>query len=106
MAVNTADFMHRYMKDSVCTKAKYILSVLDECFHKYIVGQYTEAIILGGICTPCLVDMDTESWKSLYDLKVYEVERYMSNFTRCLSLRQIWIQKSCKICKHGACDIA
>lgn len=28
-----------------------MLSVLNECFHKYIVGQCTEALILGGLCT-------------------------------------------------------
>ncbi|WP_277215231.1 AI-2E family transporter [Pseudoflavonifractor capillosus] len=25
--------------------------MLNECFHKYIVGQCTEALILGGLCT-------------------------------------------------------
>lgn len=43
--------MHRYMKESVYAKIKYTLSVLNECFHKYIVGQCTEALILGALCT-------------------------------------------------------
>lgn len=30
---------------------KYVLSVLNDSFHKYIVGQCTEAVILGVLCT-------------------------------------------------------
>lgn len=43
--------MKRYMKENVFNKAQYILSVLNDCFRKYIVGQCTEAIILGALCT-------------------------------------------------------
>ena len=43
--------MHRYIKEGVYTKIKYVLSALNECFHKYIVGQCTEALILGALCT-------------------------------------------------------
>ena len=43
--------MHRYIKEGVYTKLKYVLSALNECFHKYIVGQCTEALILGALCT-------------------------------------------------------
>lgn len=43
--------MKRRMKDGIYTKTKYILSVLNDCFHKYIVGQCTEAVILGVLCT-------------------------------------------------------
>ena len=39
------------MKDGIYTKTKYILTVLNDCFHKYIVGQCTEAVILGVLCT-------------------------------------------------------
>lgn len=42
--------MHRYMKPRWCEKFIYVLSVLDRCFHKYIVGQCTEAVILGILC--------------------------------------------------------
>ena len=28
-----------------------MLDILDDCFHRYIVGQCTEALILGGLCT-------------------------------------------------------
>lgn len=43
--------MSRHMKEGVFVKTKHILSVLNDCFHKYIVGQCTEAVILGGLCT-------------------------------------------------------
>ena len=43
--------MMRYMKDKVYTKTRYVLSVMNDRFHKYIVGQCTEALILGGLCT-------------------------------------------------------
>ena len=42
--------MKRYMKKGTYTRTKYILSVLNDCFHKYIVGQCTEAVILGVLC--------------------------------------------------------
>lgn len=32
-------------------KGKHILSVINDCFHRYIVGQCTEAVILGGLCS-------------------------------------------------------
>ena len=43
--------MKRYMKDSVYSKIRYVLSVLNDCFHKYIVGQCAEAVILGSLCS-------------------------------------------------------
>lgn len=43
--------MRRYMKDKLYNRSKYVLSVLNDCFHKYIVGQCTEALILGVLCT-------------------------------------------------------
>lgn len=43
--------MMRYVKPGVYAKTQYVLSVLDDCFHKYIVGQCTEALILGALCT-------------------------------------------------------
>lgn len=42
--------LRRYAKESVYTKLKYVLSVLDDCFRRYIVGQCTEAVILGVLC--------------------------------------------------------
>lgn len=42
--------MNRYINRSVYTKIRYVLSVVNDCFHKYIVGQCTEAVILGTLC--------------------------------------------------------
>lgn len=43
--------MRRYVKESICSKLGYVLSVVNDSFHKYIVGQCTEAVILGTLCT-------------------------------------------------------
>lgn len=43
--------MYRYMRTNICAKIKHVVSVLNDCFHKYIVGQCTEALILGVLCT-------------------------------------------------------
>lgn len=43
--------MSRYIKKEWCDKINYVVSVLDDAFHKYIVGQCTEAILLGVLCT-------------------------------------------------------
>jgi len=43
--------MKRYMSGRVYSGTRYILSVLNDCFHKYIVGQCTEAVILGVLCS-------------------------------------------------------
>lgn len=43
--------MARYLKRRWYDKATYLLSVVDDCFHRYIVGQCTEAVILGVLCT-------------------------------------------------------
>lgn len=43
--------LKRYMKESHYERVKYVLSVLNDSFHKYIVGQCTEAVILGVLCT-------------------------------------------------------
>ena len=41
----------RYLKKSWYDKLKYVLMVLNDSFHRYIVGQCTEAVILGVLCT-------------------------------------------------------
>lgn len=40
-----------YVKKAWYDKIKYVFSVLNDCFHRYIVGQCTEAVILGILCT-------------------------------------------------------
>lgn len=42
--------MKAFMKDRVYTGTSYVLRVLDESFSNFIVGQATEAVILGTLC--------------------------------------------------------
>ena len=39
-----------YMKPQIKSRAAYVLDVLDHSFHHFIVGQCTEAVILGLLC--------------------------------------------------------
>lgn len=43
--------MKRYLKKNWYDKTMYVLSVVDDCFHRYIVGQCIEAVIIGVLCT-------------------------------------------------------
>ena len=43
--------MTNYLPGKTCRKVKHVACVLDDCFHRYIVGQCTEAVILGLLCT-------------------------------------------------------
>ena len=43
--------MRSYLKPAWCERAFYVLHVLDDSFHRYVVGQCTEAVILGTLCT-------------------------------------------------------
>lgn len=45
------NLLDRYMNEKLNSRVSYVLSVLDECFHSYIVGQCTEAVVLGVLCT-------------------------------------------------------
>jgi len=47
-AVNAV--MDTYLKPGHCGRIRYICRVLDDCFHKFIVGQCVEAVILGVMC--------------------------------------------------------
>ncbi len=42
--------MDRVFSGSITEKIRNILSVVNDCFHKYIVGQCTEAVVLGILC--------------------------------------------------------
>lgn len=42
--------MHRYMRKTWYEKTMYVVEILNDCFHRYIVGQCTEAVILGLLC--------------------------------------------------------
>ncbi len=43
--------MKKYMKPEKYEKTRYLISVADDSFHNFIVGQCTEAVILGLLCT-------------------------------------------------------
>ena len=45
------NLLHRVLGDTRMARAMHIISTLDDCFHNYIVGQCTEAVILGTLCT-------------------------------------------------------
>lgn len=40
----------RYLSEKLGRKAEYVVDILNDCFHKYIVGQCTEAVIIGALC--------------------------------------------------------
>ena len=40
----------RYLSEELGRKAEYVVDILNDCFHKYIVGQCTEAVIIGALC--------------------------------------------------------
>lgn len=42
--------MDRYLKPGLNKKLRHVLATLNDCFHKFIVGQCTEAVILGLLC--------------------------------------------------------
>ena len=42
--------MRRYLKPRLIDKLEYVLKIMNDCFRKYIVGQCTEAVILGVLC--------------------------------------------------------
>lgn len=39
-----------YLPEKITGRVMYTARVVDDCFHKYIVGQCIEAVILGGLC--------------------------------------------------------
>ena len=50
LASQAKRIMRGYLRESICAKIFYFVGVLDDCFHRYIVGQCTEAVILGMLC--------------------------------------------------------
>ena len=43
--------MDVYLKPGLCCRIRYVLGVANDCFRSFIVGQVTEAVILGALCT-------------------------------------------------------
>jgi len=42
--------LERYIGHTWRVRILYVLAVMDDCFHRYIVGQCIEAVILGALC--------------------------------------------------------
>lgn len=42
--------MTHYLHEKLCRKIEYVLDILNDCFHRYIVGQCLEAVIIGVLC--------------------------------------------------------
>lgn len=43
--------MHHFVPEKITDKIDYVCRIADGVFHKFIVAQCTEALILGGLCT-------------------------------------------------------
>ena len=44
-----------YCKKNVYDKISYVYRTFNDCFHRFIVGQCTEAVILGVLCMVCML---------------------------------------------------
>lgn len=42
--------MELYLPERALARLRYVLGVADDCFHRFLVGQCTEAVILGVLC--------------------------------------------------------
>ena len=42
--------MERYLPASTLARVRYVLGIADDCFHRFLVGQCTEAVVLGALC--------------------------------------------------------
>lgn len=42
--------LNRYLSRRLVSRIYYFAEIVDDCFHRYIVGQCTEAVILGSLC--------------------------------------------------------
>lgn len=71
--------MKRYMKESVYSKTKYVLSVANDCFHKYIVGQCTEAVILGTLCAIGMMILTVSPMKAILFLIYIVILQQLEN---------------------------
>ncbi|MDD6051692.1 MAG: AI-2E family transporter [Clostridiales bacterium] len=50
LAAQCIHMMRTYLGDKVTERALYVIQVVDDSFHAFIVGQCTEALILGAMC--------------------------------------------------------
>lgn len=47
--------MDRYLGERTRARIRYVAGVADDCFHRFLVGQCTEAVILGALCVVGMV---------------------------------------------------
>lgn len=40
----------RYLPEPALARIRYVSGIADDCFHRFIVGQCTEAVVLGALC--------------------------------------------------------
>lgn len=45
-----ARLLERYLSERRRGQVRYVSGILNECFHRFIVGQCTEAVLLGALC--------------------------------------------------------
>ncbi len=50
LASQFSRLMRRYLPKKWDGRVRYVLDTLNDCFHKFIVGQCTEAVVLGLLC--------------------------------------------------------
>ncbi|MDO4260803.1 MAG: AI-2E family transporter [Eubacteriales bacterium] len=50
LARQTGRLLKTYVSPGITDRLYYVLRTLDSCFHRFIVGQCTEAVILGTLC--------------------------------------------------------
>lgn len=50
LCAKTDRVFRHYVPERIRNRIYYVLDVFNECFHKYIVGQCLEAVILGSLC--------------------------------------------------------
>ena len=50
LACQLKKLRRRYLSEELGEKVEYVADILNDCFHKYIVGQCTEAVIIGVLC--------------------------------------------------------
>lgn len=55
LCAQAKELMEHYVKKSWNEKIQYVLSILNRNFHRFIVGQCTEAVILGVLCAAGMV---------------------------------------------------
>lgn len=50
LAIQRDLIMERYLSAQMLARVRYVLGIADDCFHRFLVGQCTEAVVLGVLC--------------------------------------------------------